>query len=137
MSYSPPDVRNATAISKRSLFALCVVALLALARASSAQEASTPLTVDIDWSTTLATTRTTITLQVVENPPLRRGSPIHDTAWANLAALHTDMTRLALWYPYPRLAVAELAPPSSTATSWDFTHIDPIVSDFMQATRGH
>jgi len=74
---------------------------------------------------------------VVENPPLRRGSAIHDNEWANLAALHTDMTRLALWYPYPRLTVAELAPPTGTQTSWNFETIDPIVEDFFYATGGH
>jgi hypothetical protein len=104
---------------------------------SAASFAQVPVHVDVDWSKSIATTRTTITLQVVENPPLRGGSPIHDAAWANLAALHTDMTRLALWYPYPRLAVAELAPPAAATTSWDFTHIDPIVDDFMHATSGH
>jgi len=96
--------------------------------------AQAPVHVDVDWAKTIATTRTTITLQVVENPPLRRGSLIHDAAWANLAALHTDLTRLALWYPYPRLAVAELSPPAAATTSWDFSAIDPIVDDFMHAT---
>lgn len=93
--------------------------------------------IDIDWTDVIATTRTTITLQVVENPPLRRGSPIHVTAWRNLAALHTDMTRLALWYPYPRLAIAELTPPTQALSSWDFKTIDPIVEDFLHATNGH
>jgi hypothetical protein len=100
--------------------------------------AQTPIpAIDIDWANVIATTRTTITLQVVENPPLRPGSPIHDAAWQNLAALHSDMTRLALWYPYPRLAVAELAPPTDTKTSWDFKSIDPIVEDFFHATNDH
>jgi hypothetical protein len=93
--------------------------------------------VNIDWKSVVATTRTTITLQVVENPPLRPGSPIHDAAWQNLAALHSDMTRLALWYPYPRLAVAELLPPLAATSSWDFKAIDPIVEDFFRATDGH
>jgi hypothetical protein len=97
-------------------------------------QSGAPPVLTVDWNNTIATTRTTITLQVVENPPLRRGSPIHDAAWANLAALHTEMTRLALWYPYPRMAVAELLPPTPTQTSWDFSAIDPIVEDFFAAT---
>lgn len=96
-----------------------------------------PAELSIDWRTITGTTRTTITLQVVENPPLRRGSSIHNNAWENLGALHTDMTRLALWYPYPRLAVAELEPPTPTNTSWNFDDIDPLVSDFFRATNGH
>jgi hypothetical protein len=71
---------------------------------------------------------------VVENPPLRRGSPIHDAAWSSLARLHTEKTRLALWFPYPQLAVAELSPPAPQAATWDFSAIDPIVEDFVSAT---
>ena len=110
--------------------------LLGFSGVVCAQTAMPPV-LTVDWNKTIATTRTTITLQVVENPPLRRGSAIHDAAWTNLAALHTQMTRLALWYPYPRLAVAELAPPAHDITSWDFSDIDPIVEDFFTATGGH
>ncbi len=39
-----------------------------------------PAELSINWQTIIATTRTTITLQVVENPPLRRDSSIHDNA---------------------------------------------------------
>ncbi len=88
----------------------------------------------VDWTQLSAPTKTVITLQVVENPPLLRGSPIHDAAWKALRDLGSEKTRLALWYPYPRLAVAELAPPNDHATFWDFTQIDPIVEDFFAAT---
>jgi hypothetical protein len=114
---------------------LPLATLLLIVNMARAQTAAPPV-LTIDWSKPVATTRTTITLQVVENPPLRRGSAIHDAAWANLAALHTQMTRLALWYPYPRLAVAELSPPAANRTSWDFSDIDPIVTDFLTATAG-
>jgi hypothetical protein len=106
--------------------------LFILAPACAAQ---TPA-LTVDWNTLGAPTKTTITLQVVENPPLTRTSAIHDAAWQALAALHTDKTRLALWYPYPRLAVAELAPPTAQTISWSFTEIDPIVEDFFAATAG-
>jgi hypothetical protein len=114
-----------------SAFLVLLVGMPAAAQTNQLAELS------IDWQTIIGTTRTTITLQVVENPPLRSGSSIHDNAWANLAALHTDMTRLALWYPYPRLAVAELQPPTPTNTSWNFDAIDPLVSDFFRETNGH
>jgi hypothetical protein len=45
--------------------------------------------------------------------------------------------RLAMWYPYPRLGVAELQPPAPDHTSWDFSLIDPLVSDFFRSTSGH
>lgn len=110
---------------------------MALSGTAAAQSGAAMPSIDVDWTKTLATTRTTITLQVVENPPLRRGSAIHDAAWKNLALLNTDMTRLALWYPYPRLSVAELEKPAAKKTSWDFSAIDPIVEDFFRATSGH
>ena len=34
--------------------------------------------VDVQWDKVERVSRTTATLQVVVNPPLRRGSPIHD-----------------------------------------------------------
>lgn len=118
-----------------NLYTLASWGMLACATAC----AQTPVAPEIkaDWKNPGAATRTVITLQVVENPPLRRGSSIHDAAWGNLRSLHTDMTRFALWYPYPRLAVAELAPPAEGRTHWDFSGIDPLVEDFMRATQGH
>ena len=86
-------------------------------RRNVASSSEIPLTVD--WSALGPSTKTVITLQVVENPPLMRGSAIHDNAWKSLADLKTDKTRLALWYPYPRLAVAELAPPTESEISED------------------
>jgi hypothetical protein len=119
---------------RQSLLAAMSSALVLIAVNAAYAEAPT---VSIDWNDLGPATKTTITLQVVENPPLTRSSPIHDASWSALNALHTDKTRLALWYPYPRLAVAELAPPTAGATSWDFTSIDPIVEDFFAATAGH
>jgi len=113
----------------------CLFAALLLTAAAQAQANAVPQ-LSVDWDTVVGTTRTTITLQVVENPPLRRDSSIHNEAWANLTALHTERTRLALWFPYPRLSVAELTAPTGTHTSWDFNDIDPIVDYFFHATAG-
>ena len=41
------------------------------------------------------------------------------------------------WLPYPRLSVAELKPPAKGETFWDFSRIDPMMEDFMNATGGH
>jgi len=109
---------------------------VAMAGTTALAQTDQPGRLSVDWQKIIGTTRTTITLQVVDNPPLRPGSSIHNRAWANLAALHTDMTRLALWYPYPRLAVAELQPATSTKTSWNFDDLDPLVCDFFRATNG-
>jgi hypothetical protein len=68
---------------------------------------------------------------------LRRGSSIHDAAFSNLKGLGADFVRYVPWHPYPRLAVAELEPPEKENTSWDFSLIDPMTIDFLNATDGH
>lgn len=106
--------------------------LLFLVPLMAAMAQPRPPTVTVDWNKTTFTSRTTPTLQVVFNPPLRRGSSIHDRAFAELRALGADYVRFVPWLPYPRLAVAELEP-----GKWDFSVIDPLVEDFMSATSGH
>jgi hypothetical protein len=91
----------------------------------------------VDWGKTQLISESVVTLQVVVNPPLRRGSSIHDASFAALAALGCDYVRYVPWLPYPKLAVAELRPPADRQTSWDFSLIDPMTLDFLQATRGH
>jgi hypothetical protein len=93
--------------------------------------------VEVQWGKELRVSKTTPTLQVVVNPPLRRGSPIHDRAFQALRDLQADYVRYVPWLPYPKLAVAELEPPREGKTSWDFSLIDPMTIDFLEATTGH
>jgi hypothetical protein len=93
--------------------------------------------VRIDWNKVQHVSRATATLQVVVNPPLRRGSPIHDRVFSELQQLGVDYVRYVPWLPYPKLAVAELQPPANGHTSWDFSLIDPMTEDFLHATTGH
>jgi hypothetical protein len=105
---------------------------------SAATAQGQALKVEADWNAVpFRTSKTTTTLQVVVNPPLRPGSAIHDAAWQSLRTLQADYVRFVPWLPYPRLAVAELEPPTAQHTSWDFSLIDPLVSDFFNATDGH
>jgi hypothetical protein len=112
---------------------------LALALLADARETTKPtrLRPEVAWSQPGGASVTTPTLQVVVNPPLLRGSPIHDAAFRALHDLAADYARFVPWRPYPRLAVAELEPPSAESTSWDFSLIDPLVGDFLAATKGH
>ena len=103
---------------------------------ASAQEPEAK-SVTIRWDKPMVTSKSTATLQVVVNPMTEPGSPIHDGAFAALKDLGADYVRYVPWLPYPRLAVAELEPPTKTGTSWDFTRIDPMTKDFMAATEGH
>jgi len=99
--------------------------------------AQAPSKVQIDWEKVQEVSKTSPTLQVVVNPPLRRGSPIHDKVFQDLKDLGADDVRYVPWLPYPRLGVAELEPPKDGKTSWDFSLIDPMMEDFMNATAGH
>ena len=91
----------------------------------------------VNWDKVMSVSKTTPTLQVVVMPPLRRGSKIHDRVFQALHDLGADYVRYVPWLPYPKLAVAELEPPKDGKTSWDFSLIDPMTEDFMNATAGH
>ncbi|MHA4806476.1 hypothetical protein ACX0G9_00145 [Flavitalea flava] len=93
--------------------------------------------ITIDWSNTISVSKTTPTLQVVVNPMLRTQSPLHKGSFGALKDLGADYVRFVPWFPYPHMAVAELKPPSGKETFWDFSQIDPMVKDFMEATNGH
>jgi hypothetical protein len=111
----------------------CIL-LLALAPALRAQQSPT---IKIDWDNVTVVSKTTPTLQVVVNPPLRPGEPLGVAAYKAVKDLGADYVRYVPWLPYPRLAVAELEPPTPSKTSWDFSLIDPMTRDFLAATEGH
>lgn len=98
---------------------------------------ATPPALKVDWGHTLRVSQSTPTLQVVVNPMLSPGSPLHDGAFHALKELGADYVRYVPWLPYPKMAVAELKPPTAARTYWDFSHIDPITTDFLTATKGH
>src|SRR5215468_9885585 len=93
--------------------------------------------IEVHWDNVFSVSRTTPTLQVVVNPLLRRGTPVHDNAYKAVHDLGADYVRYVPWLPYPKLGVAELEPPKDGKTSWDFSLIDPITIDFLDATKGH
>lgn len=115
---------------------LRISALFLLAATLHAQ-APKPPAVTIHWDKTTVISKTTPTLQVVVNPPLRPGQPLGAAAYAAVKSLGADDVRYVPWLPYPRLAVAELDPPTPQKTSWDFSLIDPMTKDFLAATDGH
>jgi hypothetical protein len=93
--------------------------------------------VEVDWQKVQQVSKITPTLQVVVNPPLRRDSAIHDRVFQDLRELGADYVRYVPWLPYPKLGVAELEAPTKDKTSWDFSLIDPMTIDFLDATKGH
>jgi len=112
--------------------ALTVLLLSAAVSASALAQ-----NVAVSWNQVERVSKTTPTLQVVVNPPLRRGSKIHDRVFSDLGKLGADYVRYVPWLPYPKLGVAELQPPANGKTSWDFSLIDPMTIDFLNATKGH
>ena len=110
--------------------------MLALA-ASIATSAQQPVSVSIHWNKVTVVSNSIPTLQVVVNPPLRPGNPLSTASYKAVKELGADYVRYVPWLPYPKLAVAELEPPTAQKTSWDFSLIDPMMKDFFAATQGH
>src|SRR5664279_3122836 len=100
--------------SARSMVFVCCIL-----RCASLLAGEPATSVKVDWNKVERISKTALTLQVVVNPPLRTGSAIHDKALGALRDLGADYVRFVPWYPYPRLGVAELDPPSPQSTSWD------------------
>jgi len=115
----------------RTVMKWCIAAVTSTLLLAGAEK------IDVEWNQVERVSKTTPTLQVVVNPPLRRGSAIHDRVFAELQKLGADYVRYVPWVPYPKLAVAELEPPAAAKTSWDFSLIDPMTLDFFAATKGH
>ncbi len=99
--------------------------------------AENPSKITPNWAKIESVAKTTVTYQLVVNPPLERGSKIHDQVYKGMRDLQCDYVRYVPWLPYPRLGVAELEPPKDGKTSWDFSLIDPMTEDFINATEGH
>jgi hypothetical protein len=127
------SVRMTTGVAPRIL--TIAVILFCAFLSSAAQDQSVRVTAR--WDKIIRTTQTTPTLQVVVNPPLERGTSVHDNAFQSLRELGADYVRYVPWLPYPKLGVAELDPPKDGKTSWDFSLIDPMTIDFLEATKGH
>jgi hypothetical protein len=116
---------------------LLAVLCLSLAAPLASAQAPGPEKIEIDWNKTILVSKSTATLQVVTNPMLNPGAPIHDGSFAALKALGADYVRYVPWLPYPKIAVVELDAPTKEKTSWDFTYADPVTKDFLAATEGH
>ncbi|MCO5234708.1 MAG: glycosyl hydrolase family 39 [Chitinophagaceae bacterium] len=91
----------------------------------------------VNWEAVKWVSKTTPTLQLVENPMVRPASPIHSQTFKALKDLGCDFVRYVPWFPYPKMAVAELKPPTSNQTFWDFTYLDSTMEAVMKATEGH
>ena len=86
---------------------LCALVALLLIDVALCQVAIT-----VNWTSVIRTSRSTPTCQVVVNPLIARGSPIHDAVYKSINELGAEHIRYVPWFPYPRLGVAEKDRPS-------------------------
>jgi hypothetical protein len=119
------------AIGKKTV---CLIVLIGSHASYARQKEHTLM---ISWNDVTAVSKTTPTLQLVENPMVRPGSLIHQQAFKALGELGADYVRYVLWFPYPKMAMAELKPPTDKETFWNFTYPDSTMKAFMEATDGH
>ena len=113
---------------------ICAIALMFNSNLSAQNKVNA---VTVDWKKTITVSKTTPTLQLVENPMVRPGSSIHVATFKALKELGADYVRYVPWFPYPKMAVAELEPPTKDKTFWNFTYLDSTMQAFMKATEGH
>ncbi len=72
-----------------------------------------PIQIEVSWNAHDYDLHTIPTIQVVVNPLLdRQFSPIHKQVFASIKQLNAEYVRYAAWFPYPKMGVAELDPPS-------------------------
>lgn len=124
--------------SRRVLLVLQLIAIWVIAFASAhasapGDESHAPQVVDFDWGHVLCVSKTNATLQAVVTPLMSPSSPLHVQVWSALKDLNAPYVRYVPWLPYPKLAVAELKPPTKETTSWDFSLIDPYTTQFFEA----
>ncbi|HYW47826.1 MAG TPA: hypothetical protein VE959_33470, partial [Bryobacteraceae bacterium] len=86
------------------LFSLSLVVFLSsCAQKETAPQKPGPVEkakVTVNWDKVVTVSKTTPTLQVVVNPPLRRGTQIHDRVFQALHDLGADDVRYVPWLPY-------------------------------------
>jgi hypothetical protein len=124
-------------MGRRCLPYVMSVCLILAFGATSASGEDASIVVSPDWRDVVGVSKATASIEVCVEPPLRRGHPIHDQLFDALKNLRADYAHFQPYNVFPRLAVAELKPPADGNTYWDFSLMDPIAEDFMNATAGH
>jgi len=119
-----------------SLIAISAALIAVPLSAQSTQPAGDSVTVGAKWDNVVRTSETVPTTQHLANAFTLRSSPLNKQLLEDLRDLHTNDTRLQLWFSVPNQVVAELKEPTATETFWDFKYMDPVVIDFFKNTSG-
>lgn len=101
----------------------------------------TPVSIAVQWQGEEHRVSTEASLQVVAHRYLMRDSAVHDASFQLLKELKPKHVRYVPWFPYPKLGVCELDPPSGVGTdacvsSWDCTLPDQLMEDVWTAIDG-
>jgi len=97
-----------------------------------------PIQLQVHWDQVTRVLRTKPTLLLGAGPPLFRGSPTHDRMFQTIKELGADDVRYTGGgYVLPHYGVPEMEPPTATTTSWDFSEVDTLTEDAMNALNGH
>ena len=116
-------------------YPLTVIVIFAACQALTAQDQ--PITIQAHWDKVIRVSRTVPTYLLGAGPSVWRDSPLHDKVFQTLKDLGADDVRFAGGgYVFPHYGVAELAPPTATGTSWDFSYVDPLMEDVMNMVKG-
>ncbi|MGA9071398.1 MAG: hypothetical protein WB424_14130 [Terracidiphilus sp.] len=119
--------------TKSRITFLVILVVVSACGALSAQDA---VTVSAQWEGPSKISVTVPTTQHLANSFTLRSHPFHKPLLMALQNLHTDDTRLQLWFSIPRQVLPELKEPTATETFWDFTYVDPVMLDFYAHTSG-
>ena len=129
------EIKSSRVILLVQVIVMWMVAFAFLQARAQGDDNQVPQTIDIGWGNVVRPLNTDATLQAVVTPLMSPDSPLHGQVWSALKDLNAPYVRYVPWLPYPKLAVAELEPPTKETTSWDFSLIDPYTKQFFEYNR--
>jgi hypothetical protein len=118
------------------LFAASVVLFAAPAFAAAQQLTADSVKVSANWDNVVRVSETVPTTQNLASALTLRTNPLNKPFLKALKDLHTNDTRVQLWFSVPNQVVAELKEPTATETFWNFQYMDPVIIDFFRNTSG-
>ena len=112
--------------------------LLSALHVTNASRAEPAIKVSVDWSKTIAVSKTTPTIIACPFRPIADASPSTSVLQDVEFSLLRDMgARYVRWHLInPARQVAEIYPPTKEKASWNFSYLDEDVIPFLDATKG-
>ena len=122
----------------RKSFILALVAYTMFSALPALRAQDQVMEIKANWHQVIRVSKTVPSIFIGTGPAIWRGAPAHDAIFQSVKDLGADDVRLSGGgYLYPHYGVAELEPPTATQTFWDFSKIDEVNEDALQALAGH